>query len=345
MTMNPAARFFYAPVVLILSALVPGLSGCARPLPPQSEFVLGTVCTVNLYSGGTSRVYREVFSRLREIENRMSANLADSELERVNRMAGMEAVQVHGDLLELVERALYYAGISGGAFDPAVGPLVKLWGIGSDAPHIPSQEEIAGLLPLVNRQDIEIDRRNMTVFLRQPGMRLDLGAVAKGYAADEAVAIIRGAGIKRAVIDLGGNIFAYGEKEDGSPWRIGIQNPLGNRGDYIGIAGVRNKTIVTSGVYERYIEAEGKRYHHLLSPETGFPADNGLLSVTVIADSSLDADGLSTAAFVLGYEKGRALAESAGAEAVFVFDDRTVRGTPGIRDFFTLTDPDFTLES
>jgi thiamine biosynthesis lipoprotein len=274
----------------------------------------------------------------------MSANLADSELERVNLMAGKEAVAVHGDLLELVEKALYYADISGGAFDPAVGPLVKLWGIGTDAPHIPSDEEIAGLLPLVNRRDIEINRQNMTIFLRQPGMRLDLGAIAKGYAADEIAAIVRRAGVKRAMIDLGGNIFAYGEKEDKSPWRIGIQNPLGNRGDYIGIAEVRNKTIVTSGVYERYIEVEGKRYHHLLSPETGFPADNGLLSVTIIADSSVDADGLSTAVFVLGGEKGSALVESMGAEAIFVFEDHTVRGTPGLPEFFTLTDSDFTLE-
>jgi thiamine biosynthesis lipoprotein len=349
-SVRPAVKFLnlgnsaFGLLILFFCWAFAALSGCARALPPQSEFVLGTICTVNLYDGGSSRVYREIFGRLREIENRMSANLADSELERINRMAGIEAVPVHGDLLELVEKALYYADISGGAFDPAVGPLVKLWGIGTDSPHIPSQEEIDSLLPLVNRRDIEVDRRNMTVFLRQPGMRLDLGAVAKGYAADETAAIIRNAGIKRAVIDLGGNVFAYGEKEDGSPWRIGIQNPLGNRGEYIGIMEVRNKTIVTSGVYERFIEADGKRYHHLLSPATGFPADNGLLSVTIIADSSIDADGLSTAAFVLGCEKGRPLVESMGAEAVFVFEDYSVRGTAGILAFFTLTDPAFTLE-
>jgi thiamine biosynthesis lipoprotein len=342
--MNLQSRIIRFLLILFPCLAFAVFSGCARALPPQSEFVLGTICTVNLYDSGSFRVYREIFDRLREIENRMSANLEDSELERVNRLAGEEAVPVHGDFLELLEKALYYADSSGGAFDPAVGPLVKLWGIGSDSPHIPSQEEIDSLLPLVNRRDIEIDRRLMTVFLRQPGMRLDLGAIAKGYAADETVAIIRNAGIKRAVIDLGGNIFAYGEKEDRSPWRIGIQNPLGNRGEYIGVMEVRNKTVVTSGVYERYIEAEGKRYHHLLSPATGFPADNGLLSVTVIADSSLDADGLSTAAFVLGYEEGKNLMESMGAEAVFVFEDNSVRGTAGILKFFTLTDPAFTME-
>jgi thiamine biosynthesis lipoprotein len=338
---SPGRRF----PPLFLFSIIFVLAGCAKALPAQSEFVLGTVCTVNLYKKGSAGVYRNIFRRLREIEERMSANLADSELERVNSAAGNEAVVVHDDLLELLEQALYYAELSGGAFDPVVGPLVKLWGIGSDSPHVPAQEEIAGLLPLVNRRDIEIDREKRTVFLKRPGMRLDLGAIAKGYAADEAVRIIREAGIPQALIDLGGNIFAYGEKEDGSPWRVGIQNPAGNRGDYIGIAEVRNKTIVTSGVYERYIEADGMRYHHILSPESGYPADTGILSVTIIADSSLEADGLSTAVFVMGYEKGRALVESLdNAEAVFVLDDFTVRGTSGALEAFTLTDTAFTLE-
>jgi thiamine biosynthesis lipoprotein len=205
--------------------------------------------------------------------------------------------------------------------------------------------EIDALLPLIDRRAVEIDRRSMTVFLARPGMRLDLGAIAKGYAADEAVRIIQREHIARAMIDLGGNILVYGEKEDGSPWRVAIQNPAGERGDYIGIAAVRGtSSIVTSGVYERYIEVEGARYHHILSTETGFPVQNGLLSVTIIAESSLEADGLSTGIFALGYEKGKALVESLdNVEALFVFDDRTVRGTPGALAVFTLTSDAFTL--
>jgi thiamine biosynthesis lipoprotein len=340
MMLSSGRRFLF--FVFFSMALV--FTGCAKAPPAQSEFVLGTVCAVNLYEKGTAGAYRKIFSRFREIEERMSANLADSELEHINQAAGKEAVSVHGDLLELVEKALYFADISGGAFDPTVGPLVKLWGIGSESPHIPAQEEIDSLLPLVSRREIEIDRAMGTVFLKKTGMRLDLGAIAKGYAADEVVRIIREEKIPRAIIDLGGNIFAYGEKKDGSPWRVGIQNPAGNRGSYIGIAEVRNKTIVTSGIYERFIEAEGKRYHHIRSPETGYPVDNGILSVTIIAALSVEADGLSTAVFVMGYEKGKALVESLdNAEAVFVMDDFTVRGTSGALKSFTLTDTDFTL--
>jgi thiamine biosynthesis lipoprotein len=340
-----AARRFLVPALLALSGFAAGLSGCAGPLPPQSEFILGTICTVNLYRKGSAALYRRVFDRFRELEGWVSAHLAGSELDEINRMAGKEPVRVHGEVLELIDRALYYADISDGAFDPTVGPLVALWGIGSESPHIPAREELDGLLPLVNRRDVEIDRQNGTVFLRRQGMRLDLGAIAKGYAADEARRIIREAGVKRAIIDLGGNVFAYGEKENGEPWRIAVQNPLEERGAYIGIAEVRNKTVVTSGVYERYVEAGGRRYHHILSPRTGYPAETGLLSVTIIADSSLDADGLSTGAFVLGYEAGRALIESRpGTEAIFVLDDLSVRCTPGALEYFTLTNPVFTLE-
>jgi thiamine biosynthesis lipoprotein len=330
----------------LLAAVLLGFSGCAKPPPAQSEFTLGTVCTVNLFEGGSARVYREVFARFREIEERMSANLPDSELESINQNAGKEAVPVHGDLLELIEKARYYALISDGAFNPLVGPLVKLWGIGGDSPRVPAPEEIAALLPLLNLEGMEIDIERSSVFLKQPGMRLDLGAIAKGYAADEAIRIVRREGIERALIDLGGNVFVWGEKKDGSPWRIAVQNPAGERGEYLGIAAVRNKTVVTSGVYERYFEAEGTRYHHILSPETGFPVNNGLLSVTIIALSSLEADGLSTAVFGMGYEKGAALVESLeNAEALFVFDDFTVRGTSGALRDFTLTNSRFTLEA
>jgi thiamine biosynthesis lipoprotein len=226
-----------------------------------------------------------------------------------------------------------------------VGPLVKLWGIGSDDERIPAEEEIAEALSLINWRDVIINEAAGTVFLARPGMRLDLGAIAKGYAADEAARIIAGAGIGRALIDLGGNILAYGVKEDGSPWRVGIQNPAAGRGAYIGVAEVRNKTLETSGVYERFVESGGRRYHHILSTRSGYPVDSGLLSVTVIGDNSMDADALSTSLFALGYEEGRALAESmANTEAVFVFTDLSVRGTSGAFGLFVLTDSDFTME-
>ncbi|MDR2078754.1 MAG: FAD:protein FMN transferase [Treponema sp.] len=343
---------FFMSVLGMLLILLPGCSGSVQS---QSEFVLGTVCAVSLYDHGSPKIYRKIFDRLREIENLMSANIEDSDLRRINRASGIEAVKVHPDTILVLKRALHFAELSGGAFDPSVGPLVKLWDIGSGADRVPGEEEIAAVLPLINWKDIVIDEDAVTVFLRQPGMCLDLGAIAKGYAADEAAGIVRAAGIKRALIDLGGNILVYGTKRDGSSWRVGIQNPVESRGAYFGIAEVQNmppgsgilpgsKTMVTSGVYERFFEFDGKRYHHILSTRSGRPVDNGLLSVTVISGSSIDADALSTALFALGYEKGSILAESLDAtEAIFVFADLSVRGTSGAFGYFNLTDGDFTV--
>jgi thiamine biosynthesis lipoprotein len=220
--------------------------------------------------------------------------------------------------------------------------LVSLWGIGGDNPRVPTQAEIDAVLPLVNWRDVELDRERRSVFLRQPGMALDLGGIAKGYAADEAAAIIRKARLARAIIDLGGNIMTLGVRQDGHPWRVGIQNPLDNRGAYIGIVEVRDRTVVTSGVYERNFEADGVLYHHIFSPFDGYPANNGLLSVTIIAGASIDADALSTAVFVMGYERGMALLGSfEGIEGIFVFEDMSVRKTEGVD--FVITDESYRL--
>jgi thiamine biosynthesis lipoprotein len=272
----------------------------------------------------------------------MSANLPDSYISRINTSSGIIPVQVPDDVFLVMERALYYAEISDGAFDPTVGPLVSLWGIGGDNERLPSQEEIDAVLPLVNWRNIELDPDARTVFLREPGMALDLGAIAKGFAVDEATVIIRNAGIKRAIVDLGGDVMTYGVKRDGTPWRIGLQEPDGNRGAFFGVVSGWTQTVVTSGVYERYFIEDGVRYHHIFSPFDGYPAGNNFLSVTLIADISMDADALSTAIFVMGYEKGTALIELLeGVEAVFVFDDMSVRITSGAN--FTLTNDRFRL--
>jgi len=330
------SRFFFGGI----AAIVFFLAGCAKPVQSRSEFVLATVCVVTLYDEGTPRIYNEVFARLNEIESRMSVFIEGSDVYRINTAAGIEAVEVHTDTFGVIEKAVYFAELSGGAFDPTVEPLIALWDIGGKNPGVPAQEEIDRVLPLINWRDIELDRENKTVFLKKPGMALDLGAIAKGYAADEAAAIIKKAGISQAMINIGGNVMAVGEKKDGSLWRIGVQNPLDIRGAYIGITSTREKSLVTSGVYERFFEADGKRYHHIFSPSIGYPADNGLLSVSIITDISMDADALSTAVFILGYEKGRALVESLkGVGAVFVFEDRSIYLTGDVD--FILSDENY----
>ena len=343
---NFSRLFTFGSINLCLIILV---VSCTQPVSSQSEFVLGTVCSITLYDHKNKQenVYHNVFTRLREIENLMSVNISTSDVSRINAAAEIAPVQVHEDVFKVIERAVFFAQLSDGAFDPSVGPLVSLWGINSDHPNVPPLEAIRRTVPLINWRHIDLDKQTNSVFLKRQFMALDLGAIAKGFAADEAAAIIKNAGIKRAVIDLGGNIVILGEKKDASPWRVGIQNPNAKRGEYIGIIQipsiVTEQTVVTSGVYERFFEAQGRRYHHIFSPLQGYPADNGLVSVTIIGSVSMDADALSTAVFVMGFEKGRTLIENLpDVEAVFVFEDNSVRITSGVD--FTLTDKSFQLK-
>ena len=328
--------------ILIFSLIFLYLS-CAQPESSRTELALGTVCSVSLFENGKNHIYDEIFSRIREIENLMSVNIPTSDISRINNNSGIAPVRVHEDTFKVIERALFFAQASGGAFDPTVGPLVTLWGISGDNPCVPSQSEINETLALINWRFVLLDDNEQSVFLTHRAMALDLGSIAKGFAADEAAKIIKREKVARAKIDLGGNIIMLGARKDRRPWRVGIQNPGESRGSVIGVLQVPEKTIVTSGVYERYFEENGVHYHHLFSPSLGYPAQNGLLSVTVVTDVSMDADALSTAAFVLGYDKGADLLRSfANVQAIFVFDDKSVRITDGMD--FTITDKLYYIE-
>jgi len=182
------------------------------------------------------------------------------------------------------------------------------------------------------------------VRLKSPGMRLDLGAIAKGYSADEVASICERHRVKAAVVDLGGNVLVYGAKKDGSPWRVGVQDPKSDRGEYLGLVTGKNMTVVTSGIYERFFIENGVRYHHILDTKTGYPATNGLVSVSIVAERSIDADGLSTSVFALGLENGMKLVKSLpGVNAIFVDDKNRVFLSPGANKIFSLTNKDYTL--
>jgi thiamine biosynthesis lipoprotein len=323
-------------------AVCAALLACKQPPQPRSEFVMGTVCTVNLFDEGTDALYTAVFDRLHAIEAEMSVNEGGTEVDKVNANAGIGPVAVTPDVFSVISTALRYAELSKGAFDPTIGPIVKLWNIMGEHPRVPAQAEIDAALKLVSYRDVVADSAAHSVFLTRKGMQLDLGGIAKGYAADEAVRIIKAAGLKRAIIDLGGNVYAYGDKKGGQPWRVGIQKPFTDRGEYVGIVTVKNKTLVTSGVYERYFVQNGVHYHHILSTKDGYPINNHLQSVSIVTDHSIDADALSTTVFALGWEVGSALVERLGnVEAIFIFDDNSIR-IAGNRDF-TLTDTSFHL--
>jgi FAD:protein FMN transferase len=310
----------------------------------RSEFVLGTACSIRLVGGGSEKLLDAAFARLKSIEDELSVNKEGSQIDAVNSGAGKAAVAVGPDALSILKRDLQLSSWSEGAFDPSVGPLVKLWGIGTDHARLPAPAEIAAAKGLVKWKDIVLDDAAGTVFLRRAGMGLDLGSTSKGFAADEVAALIRAAGVRKAVIDLGGNVLVVGSRPDGKPWRIGLQDPFsGDRGSYLGIASLVDKTMVTSGVYERYFIKDGKRYHHILDTRTGYPVDKGLMSVTVITPKSFDADGFTTTIFALGRERGMALARERGVDCIIVDESRKVYLSPGVSTYFEITDSSFSL--
>ncbi|OQB97032.1 MAG: Thiamine biosynthesis lipoprotein ApbE precursor [Spirochaetes bacterium ADurb.Bin110] len=316
---------------------------CAKELS-KTDFALGTLCTIRLLEGGNSATLAEAFARLRTIEDRMSVNKEGTEVSKINKMSGKEAVQVSSDTFYVISKAIEYAKLTNGAFDPSIGPLVKLWNIGESGEKVPSSKDILAAKALVDWQDVVLDASTNKVFLRKQGMRLDLGAIAKGYAADEVEKILQLARVKAAAIDLGGNVLVYGTKKDKTSWRVGIQNPESERGDYLGIVEGPQMTVVTSGVYERYFIENGKWYHHIMDTKTGFPVDNGLMSVSIVSKSSIDADALSTSLFALGIEQGMELLKRfPDAYAIFIDKEKKVYLSPGAEKVFTLIDKSYTL--
>jgi len=292
-------------VILSLS-----LASCSKNISPsQTRPVLGTVCTVQLFENGKQKYYDTLFERLEQIEAHMSMNIPSSDIACINAASGEQKIAVHEDTFKVIRRALDIAQLSDGAFNPASGALVKLWNIGSDAPHLPSQEEIEGALALCDWRSVVLseDGEEKSVYLPVKGTALDLGGIVKGYAADELTKILKARKVRRAIVDLGGNIFVYGKKKDGSPWRVGIKDPNDPEGVPAIVLNVANSTIVTSGVYERFFTENGVRYHHILDVKTGYPAASGLLSSTIVCESSMAADALSTSVFVLGREGGMEL--------------------------------------
>ena len=319
--------------LLLLSSALLFFWGCKKEaMPPQSQLHLGTVCTINLFDQGSTELYGQMFQKLKGIEQAFSVNLSDSAVSQINQSAGIAPVVVPQEVIYVLQEALRIAERTGGAFDPTIGPLVDLWDIGGDNSQVPSQEAIDHARSLVDWRLVEIDSQRGTVYLPKQGMALDLGGIAKGYAADELVAIAQEAGIQQALFDLGGNIYAFGTKADGTPWRVGVKDPAQPGGSPALALAVQDRSVVTSGMYERFFEQEGIRYHHILNPATGYPVWNDIQSVTIVSKSSLLADALSTSVFVLGREKGLALLESEDAEGVIIGEDNLVYPTSGIAD-------------
>lgn len=283
----------------------------------QIRYHMGTLWTVEAKGPEAERAMEEAFSEIGRLDRLLSTYRADSELSRLNRDGSQGWVAVSSETRSLVERALKVARLSDGAFDPTVGPMVKLWGFKYMDYHMPSAGQIREAKARVGYREVETDASRGIRF-RRPGMELDLGAIAKGYAVDRAVEILKERGMTRIRVDAGGNQRVWDTQGEG--WVLGIRHPR-REGEVLGAIGLRAGSISTSGDAERGFWKDGVRYGHVLDPRTGQPSQ-GVLSVTVTAPEAETADALSTALYVLGPEAGLArLGAFPGAEALWVLAD------------------------
>lgn len=256
-------------------------------------FAMDTVMTITLYDGDAD-VLEACQARVEQLEALLSATRADSDIGRLNETGSVRASE---DTLRILSATLEISRRTGGAIDPTIYPLVQAWGFPSDECRVPDAAELEALLPLVDYEQIGLDGDTGEIRLPE-GVRIDLGSVGKGYAADQLAELMRESGVASALMDLGGNVHCVGAKANGQPWRVGIRDPLGD--GYVGAVSVTDSAVVTSGCYERYFEQDGVIYGHIIDPKTGRPVENGVQSVTVISESGVRSDALSTALFVLG---------------------------------------------
>ncbi|NBJ91959.1 FAD:protein FMN transferase [Parablautia muri] len=280
-------------------------------------FYFDTVVSITLYEGGSEELLEQCMGLAEYYENLLSPNVEGSDVWKLNHSMG-QAVAVDEDTLELLEIALRYARLSDGLVDPSIGSLSQLWNFGSDNQAIvPSKQQIEEALSHVDYHSIIINGNQVT--LNDPMAQAELGFIAKGYIGDKLKEYLLSKGVTSALINLGGNVVAVGNKPDGTPFRVGIQQPFAPSGTPALSLDISDMSVVSSGNYERFFEKDGEFYHHILSTDNGYPAQSGLSQVTILSPDSVDGDALSTLCFILGYEKALSLLESfPEIQAVFI---------------------------
>lgn len=333
-------------VLLLWTAAVLLLAGLAalqyfnRSREYRSDrFLMDTMVSIKVYGNNPETLKNAVAAAYAEM--RRIAELADnfprpgtaaynsSDVCRINEQAGKQPVRVDGDIMAMLLLAKKYNELSGGAFDATVGPLMELWGFGGNNPHVPRADKIQAALGFVGSGKLVLNERERTAFLTRSGMKLDLGAVAKGYATEKALQVLQQHGIHKALIDAGGNIRVLGRNAHDAPWSIGIKDPR-NADAVVAVLPLEDAAAVTSGDYYRSFEVGGKRYHHILDPRTGYPADRNM-SVTVVTKDAGLADILSTVFFVLSPDSALELAgKMTGVELFLVTADGRIRHTPAL---------------
>ncbi len=334
-------------VVILLS-----LTACSKKEEEvdKQAFKMNTIVEIKAYGSKAGEAIDAAFKRIDEIEQMASSSIETSDVSKINFAAGEEYVKVHTEIIKMIKTAVAYSKLSNGAFDITVGPLVKLWGIDTADEKLPSDSEIKAVLPLIGYKNISIKEADNSIMLMKKGMSLDMGGIAKGYAADETVKILKDYGIKNAIINLGGSsVYTFGQKPDGSLWSVAVRHPREDKNNYAFIIRMPEQALSTSGDYERYFIKDGKRYHHILNPFDGYPADTGVMSDTIVISddipgSNMLADILTKITFVSGVDKGFKIIDSIpGVECIAITTDQKIYKSSGWKNDVEEISPDFTL--
>ncbi|NLJ91403.1 MAG: FAD:protein FMN transferase [Clostridiales bacterium] len=319
-------RYSMVIIGLILQIMLTACTQESSEPITKSAFALDTIINITVYDNKSEKVLEEAIELIKKYENIYSRTIETSELHKLNNrslpsVSGKpNTFEISDELRSIIEYGLEYSNISDGAFDITVEPVTSLWDFKSENPKLPDESLIKEAINKVGYEGVILEGN--TISFKNEDIRIELGAIAKGYIADMVKEHLESKGVESGIINLGGNVLTLGEKNNKEPFKIGIQKPFASRNEIVASMDIVDKSVVTSGIYERYFVVDNKTYHHILNPDTGFPFDNELISVTIISPKSVDGDGLSTTCFALGLDQGMDLVNSLdNIHAIFITKD------------------------
>lgn len=303
-------------------------------------FAMDTYMTLTAYGKNAKKALDEAVDEINNIEQLVSTGIDSSEVSQINKNGKGSVSETTG---YLIKRSKEIYDSTNGVFDITIYPIMQAWGFPTENYRVPGKKELKKLRRLMGADHVLYDEKKQEVTLNKEGMKIDLGGIAKGYTSSKVMDIFKENGISSAVISLGGNVQTLNGKPDGSDWRVAVENPA-DTGSYIGVLSIKDKAVITSGGYERYFKQDGKTYHHIIDPANGYPANNGLTSVTIVSDDGTLADGLSTSLFIMGPEKAQKYWKEHSDEfdTILVKDDGNILVSEGLAEYFT-SESDFTI--
>lgn len=335
-------KILYILSVLVLLMLI--VMGIINNQPEKqlskTYFYLGTIIDITIFESEDEQILRDVSDLILKYDNLLSRTISSSEIAILNESKG--PLQVSEETYHLIQKSMAYSRITDGYFDISINPIVELWGIGSEKAQVPNDEDISIALVAVDYNNIILSDKQTVQLINNTS--IDLGGIAKGFIADEIATLLNENSISKALINIGGNVMALGTSTDDQPWKIGIRHPFKDRSDVLLKIELENKSVVTSGIYERFLEVDKKVYHHIFDPFTGYPMENELMSLTVISEKSIDGDALSTGLFNLGLDKAFEKANTLGIEIIVVTKNNEIYITRSLNDMVTVFDETYELK-